>query len=308
MRAHPSADIFPMQPEDELQELAEDIREKGLIRAITLTEWTDPAVEDAEPEDVIVDGRNRFRACEIAEIEPRFDRLEDYGLSAAEFIFSVNVKHRFLTQGQQAMAAAMLFPQAIEPAARSPGRGGRQNTSRSTGIPDGVGQSQLSHARKVLRINPLDAPLVMQGVKKLDEAYRAALAKERATTQEALALAELRTDAPDLARLVAEEQLTLDEALAANRSRIEGEKNVRQTIFQMLKTFTDHCERIVNTTRFEELPVWLENENFRREFAVYFPRGSDDFLAKQAVLQGAAEKLLDLMDSLTQQQPMAAED
>ena len=36
MKVHPLADMFPMMPEDELTELAEDIKNHGLIHPIIL--------------------------------------------------------------------------------------------------------------------------------------------------------------------------------------------------------------------------------------------------------------------------------
>ena len=60
MKAHPVADVFPIMSDRELADLAHDIRTNGLREPI-LTH-----------EGLIIDGRHRARACELAEVEPRF--------------------------------------------------------------------------------------------------------------------------------------------------------------------------------------------------------------------------------------------
>lgn len=61
---HPAANLFPMMHEDELGELADDILSNGLLEPISLYEQK------------IIDGRNRYRACEIAGIDPAFRVIE----------------------------------------------------------------------------------------------------------------------------------------------------------------------------------------------------------------------------------------
>jgi ParB-like chromosome segregation protein Spo0J len=61
MKFHEYANIYRMLPDDDLQRLAEDIKAKGQLLPITSYEGK------------ILDGRNRYRACEIAGIEPKVD-------------------------------------------------------------------------------------------------------------------------------------------------------------------------------------------------------------------------------------------
>lgn len=60
---HPLANLFPMMGDEELKVLIEDHRKNGQRNPITTYEGK------------ILDGRNRFRACRVARIEPRFEPL-----------------------------------------------------------------------------------------------------------------------------------------------------------------------------------------------------------------------------------------
>jgi ParB-like chromosome segregation protein Spo0J len=62
IEVHPLAALFPMMSDDELADLAEDIKANGRIHPIVL-----------DADGVLIDGRNRLRACELAAIEPEFE-------------------------------------------------------------------------------------------------------------------------------------------------------------------------------------------------------------------------------------------
>lgn len=99
IEAHPDAAIFPIMSPDELAELAEDIKTNGQRFPIVIGKYED--------REVIVDGRNRFAACEIAGVEPKFKQLN--GHDAKAFILSVNINRRHMSAGQRAMATAMIY-------------------------------------------------------------------------------------------------------------------------------------------------------------------------------------------------------
>jgi ParB-like chromosome segregation protein Spo0J len=84
-----------MLPGDELAALAADIKQNGLRFPIVL---------DAEGK-TLIDGRNRLKACEIAGVEPRFERLN--GEDPKAFIVSANLARRDMSKGQKAIALAI---------------------------------------------------------------------------------------------------------------------------------------------------------------------------------------------------------
>lgn len=95
MRAHPYADAWPMLSEEELTDLAEDIRVNGLRNPITLYKGD------------ILDGRNRFAACEAAEVEPTFVGFAGDDDEALAFVQSINGARRHQSKGSLAASWAL---------------------------------------------------------------------------------------------------------------------------------------------------------------------------------------------------------
>jgi len=129
---HPLAEIFPELDADRLGELATDIKKNGLI---------DPLIMH---EGKILDGRNRYAACKMAGVEPRYVDYE--GHDPVGFIVSRNLHRRQLSDSQRAMVAAKLA---------TLGRGANQH---SEGLPLGrasdimnVSERSAARARKVLK-------------------------------------------------------------------------------------------------------------------------------------------------------------
>lgn len=89
---HPVAALFPMLPDDELEELSADIKANGLIHPVVL-----------DDDGYLIDGRNRLAACKIAGVAPKFTRLN--GHDPVAYILSSNINRRHMTKGQMAMVA-----------------------------------------------------------------------------------------------------------------------------------------------------------------------------------------------------------
>lgn len=210
---HEAADVFPMLPDDELQELAADIKANGLIHPIVL--------DDA---GTLIDGRNRQAACQIAGIEPTYTSLN--GHDPVAYILSANISRRNLTRGQRAMAVARMTVLS-------------QNSLRSIESEHGVAISRISYASTVIRYDRELADQVMAGTVSLDAAYAEAKqikeAKESRQEQAKRAerdLAMIRESAPDLADLVSEERIALRDAVAAKRQRDEEDRREREEVTQ----------------------------------------------------------------------------
>src|SRR5437667_3397811 len=92
---HPACAQWPKMPENELKELAEDIKQKGLIETITLT-----------PDGKLLDGNSRWDACELAGREPRTEIYQ--GDDPIGFVISKNKHRKHLEIGQLAMVMAKL--------------------------------------------------------------------------------------------------------------------------------------------------------------------------------------------------------
>lgn len=89
---HEIASIFPLMGDDEIQDLADDIREHGLRQPIIRFEGK------------VLDGRNRATACKLAGIEPEFEDFAGDALQAVAFVWSENYHRRHLNSSQAALA------------------------------------------------------------------------------------------------------------------------------------------------------------------------------------------------------------
>ena len=86
---HPAAELFPMMSAEELQGLADDIREHGQREPVILYHGA------------VLDGRNRLRACELAGVEPRFVTRTDAEVGdPVKFVLSLNEKRRHMSPAQ----------------------------------------------------------------------------------------------------------------------------------------------------------------------------------------------------------------
>lgn len=161
MQFHEIANVWPMLEDDKLQELVDDIRSNGLINPI----WT--------YEGKILDGRNRYRACLLAQVKPVF--REYTGDEPTAFAVSLNDRRRHMGKSALAAVGAELEPhfaadakrrQARKPRAESVpaklpeqkrGIEARQEAAKAVG----VGDRYVSDAKKVKN----EAPEVFERLK-----------------------------------------------------------------------------------------------------------------------------------------------
>jgi hypothetical protein len=151
MQFHEAANIFPLLEGDELDQLAESIRDKGLQVDIEIFEGK------------IIDGRNRYRACLMAGVEPEYVETELTG-SPTDYVMALNLHRRHLNESQRAMVAAKAkeryTAEAKERQKQSKGRGKKgvanlppQKTGKArdkAGEAVGVSGKSVDHATKVV--------------------------------------------------------------------------------------------------------------------------------------------------------------
>ena len=94
MQFHAIANVFPMLEEAELSSLAADIKANGLKTPIVTYEGD------------ILDGRNRFRACQKAGVTPSYTSFQGDRQAALSHVWSLNFQRRHLNSSQAAIADA----------------------------------------------------------------------------------------------------------------------------------------------------------------------------------------------------------
>lgn len=97
---HEAAALFPLLPEAELKELADDIKAKGLIYPVVMCG------------KLVLDGRNRMLACEIAGVGVHFRDYTTYHSehTPTEWVLAANSKRRQLTASQKGAIGAEATP------------------------------------------------------------------------------------------------------------------------------------------------------------------------------------------------------
>jgi hypothetical protein len=281
MKVFPAADLFPMLPDDELQQLAEDIKAHGLRDPIVIA--------TIDGEEMLVDGRNRLAACKMAKVEPTTRHLN--GEDPTDFVYSQNITRRHLVKGERAMLTAMMYPEALHGGARKKG-------SSSETKHENFSAARLSQARTVLRYLPETAKAVLTG-KPLDEAYKEALAEKDSNESEGAKIERLKARSPDLAELVEANKLPLADAIAADEERAAQEKaaeeNKRETLIRVSESTYRGIIAFANEEFTRSLIERLEDKKFRTAF-----------LSRVRVVEGdpadfteGAKALAKVMQSLT---------
>jgi hypothetical protein len=92
---HPIANIFPLIEGEALQKLVSDIKQQGLLEPLLIFEGK------------ILDGRNRYRACQIAGVESKYKKFEGSPEEAISRVWSLNIPRRHLTSEQRACSDAL---------------------------------------------------------------------------------------------------------------------------------------------------------------------------------------------------------
>lgn len=191
---HPAADAYPLIDGEEFAKLVDSIKRNGLREPIVLN----------YDKTVLIDGRNRYRACEEACVDPVFETLGTHytELKILELIVDRNERRRDLNPGQKAMVALALEPMFLAAAPKGRPVGGRAVTDGEKKSPDRDSFSTDKNERKSTA-----------KAAKAVGASRTAVARAKA----------VQRDAPDLAEKVRSGQMALDAADKQRKQRIKDE-------------------------------------------------------------------------------------
>lgn len=173
---HEIADLFPMMPMDGIQDLAADIHKNGQQNDIVTYE------------EKILDGRNRYQACQLAGVKPR--TIEYTGKDPVGFVVSLNIHRRNLTTGQRATIAAKIA---------NMNRGGdRTSPEQKTNLSNGKSKEKSqAQAAKEMNVSPMS----LKAAKKLAK------------------------DNPELAVQVEEGSMTLNAAVKKSKEKPKPKKD-----------------------------------------------------------------------------------
>jgi len=184
---HTAAGIFDLLEGAAFDELAADIKAHGLKLPIVLHDG------------LILDGRNRYRACKAAGVDPMFRQWDGAG-SPSEFVWSLNNTRRHLDGNARALAAGRYQVQLeAEGKARRSANLKHSASKVPNGTIDSAGRSRAQAAEKFnLPERTVDraAKVVKDGTPELQKA----VADDRISISAAAAVAD---EDPDTQREIA---------------------------------------------------------------------------------------------------------
>lgn len=166
MRFHPASDVFPMMPEPAYQELVDDIRDHGQSYPVRV--WN----------DMILDGRNRWRACEELGIDCVRELFHGNEQEAIDLILSLNLQRRNLTSEQRRSVVADMhkrFPEWSQTALARKAGVHKSTVSRVLQLQQGENPEQSREDSKPSEDNSKSTEDISARSKESDRQKRAAV-------------------------------------------------------------------------------------------------------------------------------------
>jgi len=231
---HDAANIFPRILKQDLDELAADIKERGLLHPITL-----------HPDGSILDGVNRWKACRHIKLIPKFETWKGRSGEEADFVISRNLHRRHLTERQRSIVAAKLAK--LKRGRPKPADLPNMTQGRAAAALN-VSERSARKASKILAKAPANiVSLVEQDKLSLD----AAEAVAKAPDQEKARLASMS----DEEALATAKAYTRKKKEALATEQLDGSLLIRR-----LKSFVADWEKASDQTR-SKLLDWLHQAN-----------------------------------------------
>ena len=240
MKTHWAADIFPLNQAD-IDEIAESIKSGGQELPIKMFK-----------DGTILDGRNRWLACQQLGVEPKVEVIDDLdGDQAYRLSMRLNKKRRHISKQQMACATATawkhLYPDGAPKTGRPKKKGDKdkeeRNSKNRVSFSDFAKDDNVSYeyANRALAVLNWSKEMFTEAVSKdcLNETYQTYqnIKKERKENEKK---DELIAVFDDLVDLVAKGTLTRADAYAAALERTakerEEEEN-RKRISRQVATF-----------------------------------------------------------------------
>ena len=208
---HPAAELFPMMTDGELKALADDIKANGLQQPVVLY--------GAQ----LLDGRNRWRACEMAGVEVK---VKDWaGKDAVAYVRSLNLHRRHLSSAQRAALAVKAEPVYAEAAAEKKKsalkKGNKQEARKVGNRPNGKQDNAaraLAQAAKETGASLDSAKAMKQVAKAAPEIVEMVQRGQVETVTEAKRLASLPSDKRAEATALVSAGLSAKEAIDSVKS------------------------------------------------------------------------------------------
>lgn len=219
MKHHPIADVWPMMDESKLQELADDIRKNGQLVPVWLYEGK------------ILDGRNRWAACQIAGVEPK--TKEYTGDEPTAFAVAMNDRRRHMNKGALAAVAAELEPHFAADAKRRQAEQARRNQPQ---------------AQKVEKIPPIEKS------KAREEAAKSVGVNDRYVSD----AKKVKQEAPEVFEKLKAGKITLQDAKreVAKKPTDDWRKDERERQGKVLKGLAV----VANESADKNLILWAESQ------------------------------------------------
>jgi hypothetical protein len=172
--AHPAAELFPMMTDDELRDLAADIKKHGQKEPIIVLG------------DKVLDGRNRLAACKLAGVTPwimNIDEERNYFLAQnnpTDYVLSANLFRRHLNgQQRREVIAKLLKEKPQQPDRQVAAKVGSTNKTVGKVRKELEGREEIPHVEARTDSKGRSQPATRNGIPKVMTTKEHAMADSR---------------------------------------------------------------------------------------------------------------------------------
>lgn len=219
MRFHPYAEIFPLIEGAAFDELVADIKAHGLREKIWLYEGK------------ILDGRNRYLACQKANV--KLETRPYNGSNPLAFVVSLNVQRRHLTETQRGYAAAKIATLA---------HGGDRKSDQAANLP----LETQAHAAQMLNVSERTVRSGRKVLEKGSKALQQAVETDKVSISRAAAVVNL-PKSEQLAAATAKPEPQKERFEAGVPDYVPDDKDEEAALAQAEKTLADAMDKVMES-------------------------------------------------------------